>query len=76
MKENQSPSSQYSEFVERVESALQPISPEEAERAAIATISTLSEVISPESAKNLGSHLPLDFVDKLDYRTQIGRAHV
>lgn len=67
MKEEESVSPQYGEFIERVEEALQPISPEEAERAAIATLSTLSEVISPDAAKNLGSHLPSELVDKLDY---------
>lgn len=61
-------SPQYGEFIERVEEALQPISAEGAERAAIATLSSLSEVISPEAARNLGSHLPVDLVDKLDYR--------
>lgn len=60
---------EYGEFIERVEEALQPISPEEAETAAIATLSTLSEIISPDAAKNLGSHLPGNLVDKLDYGT-------
>lgn len=69
MKDDESMDYQYRGFIERVEGALQPISPEEAEIAAIATISTLSELISPESARNLGSHLPVGFVDKLDYRT-------
>lgn len=60
-------SPRYGEFIERVEEALQPISYEEAERATIATLSTLSEVVSADTAKNLGSHLPAELADKLDY---------
>lgn len=58
---------QYKEFIGNVESNLQPISTEEAERAAEATLSTLSELISPEAAKNLRSHLPTELADKLDH---------
>lgn len=60
---------QYEEFIGSVESNLQPISTEGAERAAEATLSTLSELISPDAAKNLGSHLPTELADKLDYGT-------
>ncbi|MBA2443201.1 MAG: DUF2267 domain-containing protein [Rubrobacter sp.] len=58
---------QYEEFIGSVESNLQPISNGEAERAAVATLSTLSEVISPDAARNLGSHLPQELADKLEY---------
>lgn len=60
---------QYQEFMERVEETLQPISPEGAEQAAVATISTLSELLSPEASKNLGLHLPVEMIDKLEYTT-------
>lgn len=60
---------QYGEFIEGVENNLQPISYEEAERAAASTLSTLSEIVSPNAARNLGSHLPRGLEDKLNYNS-------
>ncbi len=60
---------QYEEFIAEVESNLQPISREGAERAAASTLSTLSEILGPDAARSLGSHLPAELAESLDHNS-------
>lgn len=57
----------YNELIDKVEMRLRCDSAEEAERSTIATLSALSEFLSPDAARSLGTHLPKEIADKLDY---------
>ena len=57
----------YDELIDKVEMRLRFNSSEKAERTMMATLSALSEFISPEAARDLGSRLPAEVVDELDY---------
>lgn len=58
---------QYDELIDKVEMRLRFSSSEKAERTLLATLSALSEFISPEAARDLGSRLPVEMADELDY---------
>ena len=58
---------QYDELIDKVKMRLRFNSSEKAERTMMATLSTLSEFISPEAARDLGSRLPAEVADELDY---------
>ncbi len=58
---------QYNELIDKVEMRLRFSSSEKAERTMVATLSALSEFISPEAARDLGSRLPAEMADELDY---------
>lgn len=57
---------QYNELIDKVEMRLRFSSAADAERTTIATLSALSEFISPDAARDLGSHLPPEIAEKLD----------
>lgn len=58
---------QYDELIDKVEMRLRFNSSEKAERTMMATLSALSEFLSPEAARDLGSRLPSEVADELDY---------
>lgn len=58
---------QYNELIDKVEMRLRFSSSEKAERTMMATLSALSEFVSPEAARDLGSRLPAEVADELDY---------
>ncbi len=58
---------QYNELVDKVEMRLRFNSSKKAERTLMATLSAISEFISPEAARDLGSRLPAEMADELDY---------
>ncbi len=58
---------QYDELVDKVEMRLRFNSSKKAERTMMATLSAISEFISPEAARDLGSRLPAELADELDY---------
>lgn len=57
----------YNELIDKVEMRLRFSSSEKAERTMMASLSALSEFISPEAARDLGSRLPAEVADELDY---------
>jgi uncharacterized protein (DUF2267 family) len=57
----------YNELIDKVEMRLRFNSTADAERTTIATLSALSEFITPEAARDLGSHLPPEIADRLDH---------
>ena len=58
---------QYNELVDKVEMRLRFNSSKKAERTLMATLSAISEFMSPEAARDLGSRLPAEMADELDY---------
>ncbi len=57
----------YNELIDKVTMRLRLNSAAKAEHRMLAILSTLSEFMSPEAARKLGSHLPKEIADKLDY---------
>lgn len=61
---------QYHELVDKLQMRLRLNSAAKAEHRMLATLSALSEFMSPEAARKLGSHLPAEIAERLDYGPQ------
>lgn len=57
----------YDELIDKLQMRLRLNSAAETERRMLATLSALSELMSPEAARKLGSHLPKEIADELDH---------